>query len=89
MTYQFCPLCATPLQHVQLKTGEPPRDACPACDFVHYDQPAVAVGGIFQIDGRIALLRRAIEPGYGLWVFERSNGPERDWQDTKGVDQSL
>lgn len=69
MTFQFCPLCATPLQHVQLKHGEPPRDACPACDFVHYDQPAVAVGGIFRLDGRVALLRRGIEPGYGAWVF--------------------
>ncbi len=69
MTFTYCPLCATPLEHVQLKVGEPPRDACPACDFVHYDQPAIAVGGIFQIDGRVALLRRGIEPGYGDWVF--------------------
>ncbi len=69
MTFQYCPLCAAPLAPVQFKPGEPSRDFCAACDFVHYDQPAVAVGGIFRIDGRVALLRRAIEPGHGLWVF--------------------
>ena len=69
MNYQYCPLCAAPLAPVQFKPGEPPRTACPACEFVHYDQPSIAVGGIFRIDGEVALLRRAIEPGYGLWVF--------------------
>ena len=43
---------------------------CPACDFVQYLDPKVAVGTIIRIDdGRLVLVRRAIEPGYGLWVF--------------------
>jgi 8-oxo-dGTP diphosphatase len=43
---------------------------CPACDFVQYLDPKVAVGTIIRADdGRLVLVRRAIEPGYGLWVF--------------------
>ena len=35
-----------------------------------YLDPKVAVGTIIgATDGRIVLVRRAIEPGYGLWVF--------------------
>ena len=44
--------------------------ACPACDFVQYLDPKVAVGTIIRTDDeRLVLVRRAIEPGYGLWVF--------------------
>lgn len=41
-----------------------------ACGFVFYLDPKLAVGTIVAVpDGRIVLVRRAIEPGYGLWVF--------------------
>ena len=37
---------------------------------MHYLDPKVAVGTIISTgDGRLVLVRRAIEPGYGLWVF--------------------
>jgi ADP-ribose pyrophosphatase YjhB (NUDIX family) len=37
---------------------------------VLYLDPKVAVGTIIAAgDGRLVLVRRAIEPGYGLWVF--------------------
>jgi ADP-ribose pyrophosphatase YjhB (NUDIX family) len=37
---------------------------------VLYLDPKVAVGTIIRTgDGRLVLVRRAIEPGYGLWVF--------------------
>ena len=35
-----------------------------------YLDPKVAVGTIIEtVDSRLVLVRRAIEPGYGLWVF--------------------
>ena len=41
-----------------------------ACGFVFYLDPKVAVGTIIETpDSRLVLVRRAIEPGYGLWVF--------------------
>jgi len=68
--FRFCPFCATGLEPRLLKAGEPHRQVCPACGFVQYLDPKVAVGTIIRMpDDRIVLVRRAIEPGYGRWVF--------------------
>ncbi|MEQ1911011.1 MAG: NUDIX domain-containing protein, partial [Vicinamibacterales bacterium] len=54
----------------QLKPGDPARLVCGRCDFVFYLDPKVAVGTIVRLDShRLVLVRRAIEPGYGKWVF--------------------
>lgn len=53
-----------------LKATEPKRLVCTACEFVFYLDPKVAVGTIISDDqGRVVLVKRAIEPGYGKWVF--------------------
>jgi ADP-ribose pyrophosphatase YjhB (NUDIX family) len=40
------------------------------CDFVFYLDPKLAVGTIISDESsRILLIRRAIEPGHGKWVF--------------------
>jgi ADP-ribose pyrophosphatase YjhB (NUDIX family) len=68
--YQFCPVCGGPLASRLLKAGEPHRLVCRACGFVFYLDPKIAVGTIIRTeDERIVLVRRAIEPGYGKWVF--------------------
>ena len=68
--YRFCPVCASALEPRLVRTGEPERPACPACDYIYYANPKVAVGTIIHTaDARLVLVRRAIEPGYGLWVF--------------------
>jgi len=68
--YRFCPSCGGPLERRVVRPGEPERLACPACAFVHYLNPKVAVGTVIAAgDGRLVMVRRAIEPGYGLWVF--------------------
>jgi ADP-ribose pyrophosphatase YjhB (NUDIX family) len=68
--YRHCPTCGGLLESRLLKPGDPPRLVCVACGFVFYLDPKVAVGTIITAsDGRIVLVRRAIEPGYGLWVF--------------------
>jgi 8-oxo-dGTP diphosphatase len=69
-TYKFCPACGGPLERRILKKGEPQRLVCARCGFVFYLDPKVAVGTIIRTDtSGIVLVRRAIEPGYGLWVF--------------------
>jgi ADP-ribose pyrophosphatase YjhB (NUDIX family) len=69
-TYRFCPSCGGTLEARLLKPGEPQRLVCTRCSHVVYLDPKVAVGTIITAgDGRIVLVRRAIEPGYGLWVF--------------------
>jgi ADP-ribose pyrophosphatase YjhB (NUDIX family) len=69
-TYRFCPRCGHALELRLLKAGEPERLVCGGCGFVFYIDPKIAVGTIIRADsGRIVLVRRAIDPGYGKWVF--------------------
>jgi ADP-ribose pyrophosphatase YjhB (NUDIX family) len=70
--YRFCPVCGAALEPRVLKATEPKRLVCTnaSCGFVFYLDPKIAVGTVIRIDdGRIILVRRAIEPGYGKWVF--------------------
>jgi 8-oxo-dGTP diphosphatase len=69
-TYRFCPCCGGALEARLLRAGEPHRLVCTRCGQVLYLDPKVAVGTIIATDdARVVLVRRAIEPGYGLWVF--------------------
>jgi ADP-ribose pyrophosphatase YjhB (NUDIX family) len=68
--YRFCPRCGGPLERRSLKATEPDRLVCATCSFVFYLDPKIAVGTIIRTDSkRLVLVRRAIEPGYGKWVF--------------------
>ena len=68
--YRFCPRCGGALQPRLVKAGEPERLVCVACAFVFYLDPKIAVGTIIRtMTSRLVLVRRAIEPGYGKWVF--------------------
>lgn len=68
--FRFCPACGGPLETRQLKAGDPARLLCGRCGYIHYFDPKVAVGTVITAaDDKIVLVRRAIEPGYGLWVF--------------------
>ncbi len=69
-SYRYCPRCGGELERRLLKAGEPERLVCARCGFVFYLDPKVAVGTIIQTrDDRLVLVRRAIDPGYGKWVF--------------------
>lgn len=67
MAVRFCPLCATALDE-RLVFGRP-RLACPACDYVHFEEPKLAVGVVATRDGAILMTRRAHEPKLGAWSF--------------------
>lgn len=67
-TYKYCPHCGGELEERLLKPGEPPRLVCTACGFVFYIDPKLAVIGLVPLEGGLVLARRAIDPGYGLWV---------------------
>src|SRR5262245_3454415 len=71
--FRFCPVCGSALELRELKAADPKRLVCTGdvCGFVFYLDPKVAVGTIIgsEADNRIVLVKRAIEPGYGKWVF--------------------
>jgi 8-oxo-dGTP diphosphatase len=69
-SYRFCPRCGGELEARHLKPTEPERLVCTRCGFVFYLDPKIAVGTIIRAAREaIVLVRRAIEPGYGKWVF--------------------
>jgi 8-oxo-dGTP diphosphatase len=68
--YRFCPRCGGALERRVIKASEPERLVCAVCSFIFYLDPKIAVGTIIRTaGGRLVLVRRAIEPGYGKWVF--------------------
>jgi mutator protein MutT len=67
--FHFCPRCGGILDLRALKAGEPQRLVCRSCGFVFFLDPKVATGVIFSLNGGIVLVRRAIEPRSGKWVF--------------------
>ncbi|MBM3458688.1 MAG: NUDIX hydrolase [Armatimonadetes bacterium] len=92
--YRFCPRCGGPLQSRTVKSGEPDRLCCTACEFVFYLDPKLAAGVVATVENRLVLLRRGIEPAYGAWVFpggfvDRGEHPEqaaiREAQEEAGV----
>jgi ADP-ribose pyrophosphatase YjhB (NUDIX family) len=96
--FRFCPRCGGPLAHRLLKSGEPERLHCAACDFVFYLDPKTAAGAVVTCRDRVLLLRRGIEPAYGAWVFpggfvDRGEHPEeaalREAREEAGVEVRL
>jgi NAD+ diphosphatase len=58
--FRFCPLCATPLE--RRVAGERERDACPACNWVHWNNPAPVVAAVIEYQDRVLLARNAAWP---------------------------
>ncbi len=67
-TYKFCPQCGGALEKRLLKAGEPERLVCRDCGFVFYLDPKLAAIAVVPLDGGVVMVRRSIDPGYGLWV---------------------
>lgn len=45
------------------------RRVCPACGFVHFDDPKVAAAVFIEHQARVLLVRRAMNPERGKWAL--------------------
>jgi len=62
---RFCPRCGA-----EATVAFPRSLTCPSCGYgAFYNPKPVAAVIPFDADGNVLLLRRAIDPGRGLWTF--------------------
>ena len=61
----FCASCATPLEKRDIFGQE--RPACPQCGRVVYYDPKVAAVCLIEREGKVLMIRRGTDLGYGLW----------------------
>ena len=64
---RFCPHCGQPLQEREAFGRQ--RSVCATCGFVHFRELKVGVSLVVEQEGRVLLVRRAEEPGRGLWAL--------------------
>ena len=65
----FCSNCGDKVK-LEIPPGDDrPRYLCESCGTIHYENPRVVVGCIPEMDGKILLCRRAIEPRSDKWTL--------------------
>jgi len=70
---KYCPVCTTPLEIKDVFGTQ--RPACPSCDHVVYHDPKVTATCIVEREGRILMIRRALQPAIGLWCMPIESKP--------------
>lgn len=94
--FKYCPICATELVYREL--FDRMRQQCPACDWIHFQDPKVGAGVIAERNGKVLLARRGVDPGKGLWCFpsgfvEIDESPAeaavREYKEETGLDVEL
>ena len=64
---RFCPLCGTPTEIKTVYGQELP--VCPACRWVHFEDPKVAAAVLVRKNGSVLLTRRVFEPHKGSYTL--------------------
>ena len=68
-SYTFCSRCGADLRFGPVPDEERHRLVCDSCGFIAYINPRLVVTTLpVTDDGKVILLRRGIEPGYGAWA---------------------
>jgi ADP-ribose pyrophosphatase YjhB (NUDIX family) len=64
---KYCPLCASTLERRECAGCE--RVCCSSCDFVHWENPKLAVVVLVPLDGGLVLVKRSEPPAVGSWCL--------------------
>lgn len=88
--FRYCPRCGQRLQSTFLHGRL--RPVCPACSYVVYVDPKVGAGTVVEVQGKVVLVRRGIDPKRGYWSLpsgyvEHDETPEETamretWEET-------
>ena len=62
----FCHQCGSPVELRRMKDGHT-RPVCTACGAVVFLNPKVVAGVITQVDGKLVMIKRKMNPGAGRW----------------------
>lgn len=78
-----CPLCANRLKATPI--GGKTRQACPSCEFVHWDNPKPVTATLVPMNNGIVLVKRKFEPFVDDWCLpggfmEAAEHPEQSAQ---------
>lgn len=64
---KYCPRCGTALTLKLQYSRE--RPTCPACHWIYFPDPKVAVAVLVEEKGKVLLVRRAMAPERGRWTL--------------------
>ncbi len=64
---RFCPRCGQPIGQ-QVRFGKV-RPVCPACGYIHFSDPKVAVVVFVEQDCKVLLVLRGVDPQRGKWAL--------------------
>lgn len=76
----YCPRCGAKLTQAE-RFGRL-RPVCPACGWVYFADPKVAVAVLLEQGAKILMVRRAVDPARGMWTLpagfvDAGENPER------------
>lgn len=89
---KYCPRCGTWLS-LQEHSGRQ-RPTCPACGWIYFPDPKVAVAALVSQQGKILLVRRSNTPRRGYWTLpagfvdageDPARAVERECQEETGL----
>tara|TARA_B100001964_G_C14151002_1_gene562030 strand:+ start:300 stop:797 length:498 start_codon:yes stop_codon:yes gene_type:complete len=64
---RYCSFCARLLDKTLIQGVE--RPTCLKCRRVIYYDPKLAVTVVIEVNGKVIMVKRAVDPGKGLWGF--------------------
>ena len=64
-SFRYCPMCGSALAEQEIDARR--RGVCPACGYVHWRNAKPCAGALVIRNGKVLLVRRAVEPFKGYW----------------------
>ena len=65
----YCSACGFEVAYRIPEGDDKERYVCKQCDTIHYSNPRMVVGSLPEVEGKLLICKRAIEPEYGKWTL--------------------